>query len=54
MDTSARNATVAPNMPVKLPYEAPQLQLLGDVRDLTLGGTDGTGDSGPNAGTQRF
>jgi hypothetical protein len=34
-------------------YLAPQLTVLGDVRDLTLGGTAGTGDSG-NAGTQQF
>lgn len=35
------------------PYLPPRLQLLGDLRDLTLGGSPGTGDSG-NAGTQQF
>lgn len=37
----------------KQPYEAPQLRELGDVRDLTLGGSPGTGDSG-SAATQQF
>jgi len=35
------------------PYEPPALTALGDVRDLTLGGSPGTGDSG-NAGTEQF
>jgi hypothetical protein len=53
------SATANPNEVVqpsaeKRPYEAPQLKLLGDVRDVTLGGTAGTGDSGPNVGTERF
>jgi len=34
-------------------YVAPKLTLLGDVRDLTLGGSVGTGDSG-TAGSQQF
>ena len=34
-------------------YEAPVLTLLGDVRDLTLGGSPGSGDSG-NPGAERF
>lgn len=34
-------------------YVAPTLTCLGDVRDLTLGGSDGTGDSG-DPGTQQF
>ena len=34
-------------------YEAPALILLGDVRDLTLGGSPGSGDSG-NPGAERF
>jgi hypothetical protein len=38
---------------VRAPYQAPQLTALGDVRDLTLGGSPGTGDSG-SAGTQQF
>lgn len=29
----------------RLPYITPRLELLGDVRDLTLGGSPGTGDS---------
>lgn len=37
----------------RLPYEAPRLVCLGDVRDLTLGGSPGTGDSG-NAGAEQF
>jgi hypothetical protein len=37
----------------RLEYQAPQLVRLGDVRDLTLGGSPGIGDSG-NAGVQRF
>lgn len=37
----------------RAPYQAPQLTALGDVRDLTLGGSPGTGDSG-NAGVQQF
>ena len=28
------------------PYRAPRLEVLGDVRDLTLGGSPGVGDSG--------
>ncbi len=34
-------------------YEAPTLILLGDVRDLTLGGSPGSGDSG-SPGAERF
>lgn len=34
-------------------YESPALTPLGDVRDLTLGGSPGTGDSG-DPGTQQF
>lgn len=34
-------------------YQPPRLQALGDIRELTLGGSLGTGDSG-NAGVQRF
>jgi hypothetical protein len=37
----------------KLAYVAPVLTLLGDVRDLTLGGSPGSGDSG-NPGAERF
>jgi hypothetical protein len=28
------------------PYSPPRLEVLGDVRDLTLGGSPGVGDSG--------
>lgn len=35
------------------PYESPLLRCLGDLRDMTLGGSLGTGDSG-NPGVQRF
>ena len=34
-------------------YLVPTLKCLGDVRDLTLGGSTGTGDSGDPA-TQQF
>jgi hypothetical protein len=34
-------------------YQAPALIFLGDVRDLTLGGSPGSGDSG-NPGAERF
>jgi hypothetical protein len=37
----------------RLAYDPPRLTSLGDVRDLTLGGSPGTGDSG-NPGTQQF
>lgn len=30
----------------KRPYRTPRLERLGDVRDLTLGGSPGAGDSG--------
>lgn len=29
----------------RLPYSAPRLEALGDIRELTLGGTPGSGDS---------
>ena len=34
-------------------YVNPELKSLGDVRDLTLGGSDGTGDSG-DPGNRQF
>lgn len=34
-------------------YETPLLRLLGDVRQLTLGGSPGSGDSG-SAASQQF
>ena len=39
--------------PQRQPYTPPELRRLGDLRDLTLGGSPGTGDSG-NAATQQF
>lgn len=32
--------------PRRRSYACPRLEVLGDIRDLTLGGTPGTGDSG--------
>lgn len=37
----------------KVAYVPPVLRTLGDVRDITLGGSPGSGDSG-NPGTQQF
>ncbi|MCB1628644.1 MAG: lasso RiPP family leader peptide-containing protein [Xanthomonadales bacterium] len=48
-ERSDQNAT----SPSKQPYETPELRSLGDVRDLTLGGSPGTGDSG-NPSLQQF
>jgi hypothetical protein len=31
---------------VRKPYATPNLEALGDIRDLTLGGSKGAGDSG--------
>jgi hypothetical protein len=61
---SLRNANSADAVSVSLPaptiapavreaYETPVLIRLGDVRDLTLGGSPGSGDSG-DPGAQRF
>jgi hypothetical protein len=36
----------APPACVRKPYTPPRLQLLGDIRDLTMGGSPGVGDSG--------
>jgi len=42
-----------PRLRSRKPYEPPRLDVLGDVREITLGGTLGVGDSGfPN--TQPF
>jgi hypothetical protein len=41
----------APAEPTKLPYETPLLIQHGDVRDFTMGGTTGVGDSG-NTGVE--
>ena len=37
----------------RAPYVAPELRALGDIREMTLGGSLGTGDSG-NAAVQKF
>ncbi len=37
--------------PLALPYETPMLIVHGDVRDFTMGGTTGVGDSG-NTGVE--
>ncbi len=48
-----RDPTTESNVIERKAYEPPALTLLGDVRDLTLGGSPGTGDSGA-AGTEQF
>ena len=45
--------TTPETLVVRDAYETPSLVFLGDVRDLTLGGSDGSGDSG-DPGAQRF
>jgi len=47
------NTTVESQVVVREVYQVPALTLLGDVRDLTLGGSPGSGDSG-NPGAERF
>jgi hypothetical protein len=37
---------------VRKPYSAPVLTVLGDIRDLTMGGSPGSGDSGEGIYTQ--
>lgn len=44
---------VRDQQPSPATYEAPVLRALGDIRELTLGGSLGTGDSG-NAAVQQF
>ena len=53
MTKTQSNTTVESMVAVREAYEAPKLILLGDVRDLTLGGSAGSGDSG-NPGAERF
>lgn len=43
--------SISTDAAARLPYETPVLILHGDVRDLTMGGTTGVGDSG-NTGTE--
>ena len=45
---AGRDATSPP----RRPYQQPRLDCLGDVRDLTLGGSPGTGDSPDPFNTQ--
>lgn len=52
MSKLQQNTTIEPTV-VREAYETPTLILLGDVRDLTLGGSPGSGDSG-NPGAERF
>lgn len=47
------NKTIEQSAVVREPYETPALVFLGDVRDLTLGGSPGSGDSG-SPGAERF
>ncbi len=51
--TQAIVVAVADAIDTRKLYIAPILTCLGDVRDLTLGGSDGTGDSG-DPGAQQF
>jgi hypothetical protein len=51
--TPSPSAPAGTEILARAAYEAPKLVRLGDVRDLTLGGSAGTGDSG-NAGSQQF
>jgi hypothetical protein len=46
------NTAFDPTTAEKLVYQAPELLDAGDVRDVTLGGSVGTGDSG-NPGAQQ-
>lgn len=43
---SSHESNTAPLIVERQPYDAPALQRLGDLRQLTLGGSLGTGDSG--------
>ena len=44
--TKASTIVLADTADSRKIYATPALKCLGDVRDLTLGGSDGTGDSG--------
>ena len=41
-----------PKVTARRPYSAPVLEGLGDIRDLTMGGSPGTGDSGAGVYTE--
>jgi hypothetical protein len=46
MEPTIRNETLESSQaPVRRPYTPPILEEYGDVRDLTLGGSPGAGDS---------
>ncbi|MGE4072802.1 MAG: lasso RiPP family leader peptide-containing protein [Lysobacterales bacterium] len=50
----ATDVYLAPEQQAPSPsYEKPELRCLGDLREVTLGGSLGTGDSG-NPGIQQF
>lgn len=53
MSQTPLNTAVASEVAIRQVYDVPTLTLLGDVRDLTLGGSPGSGDSG-NPGAERF
>lgn len=42
-----------PDTSARRPYSSPQLELVGDIFDIVLGGSPGTLDSG-DSGTKRF
>jgi len=44
--TAVKPATARTPAPRRCAYACPRLEVLGDIRDLTLGGSPGTGDSG--------
>ncbi len=46
MDLEVDEVNATQNAPGVRAYEPPRLDVLGDVRDLTLGGSFGNGDSG--------
>ncbi len=53
MGTSPLNTPQENSVLAREAYVAPVLTWLGDVRDLTLGGSPGSGDSG-SPGAERF
>lgn len=50
--TTAPQPFIAAPTLARRPYSTPQLKNLGEIRDLTMGGSPGVGDSG-GAGTHR-
>ena len=45
-DHSSPHADGTSKRPARAPYMAPRLENLGEIRELTLGGSPGAGDSG--------